>query len=79
MQSAAPELIDLSKEDPRTLERYGVNRADPPIKAERGGGAGQYKAFATNCLLARRLVERGTRFVNLVHASGITIPISTMS
>jgi hypothetical protein len=69
MQSAAPELIDLSKEDPKTLERYGVNRDDPPVKADRGGGAGQYKAFATNCLLARRLVERGVRFVNVVHAS----------
>jgi hypothetical protein len=69
MQSAAPELIDLSKEDPRVLERYGINRKEPDLKAERGGGAGQYKGFATNCLLARRLVERGTRFVNLVHAS----------
>lgn len=69
MQSAAPELIDLSTEDPKTLERYGVNRLDPPIKAQRGGGPGQYKAFATNCLLARRMVERGVRFVSLMHAS----------
>ena len=69
MQSAAPELIDLSKEDPKTLEAYGVNRGEPDIKATRGGGPGQYKGFATNCLLARRLVERGVRFVNVVHAS----------
>jgi hypothetical protein len=69
MQSAAPELIDLSKEDPKTLEAYGVNRPDPDIKATRGGGPGQYKSFATNCLLARRLVERGVRFVSIMHAS----------
>jgi len=69
MQSAAPELIDLSKEDPKTLEAYGVNREDAKIKADRAGGPGQYKSFATNCLLARRLVERGVRFVNVVHAS----------
>jgi hypothetical protein len=69
MQRAAPELIDLSKESPKTLERYGVNRPDPPMKAERAGGPGQYRGFATNCLLARRLVERGVRFVNVLHAS----------
>ncbi|MEO6789122.1 MAG: DUF1501 domain-containing protein, partial [Chthoniobacteraceae bacterium] len=53
MQSAAPELIDLSKEDPKTLEAYGVNREDANIKASRSGGPGQYKSYATNCLLAR--------------------------
>jgi hypothetical protein len=69
MQSAAPELIDLSSESPETLEMYGVNREEPKIKAARAGGPGQYTNYATNCLLARRLVERGVRFVNLVHAS----------
>lgn len=69
MQSAAPELIDLKGESAATLESYGVNRSDPPIKAARGGGPGQYKAFATNCLLARRMVERGVRFVSIMHAS----------
>ena len=69
MQSAAPELIDLSKEDAKTLEAYGVDREDPPIKADRAGGPGQFRAFAKNCLLARRLVERGVRFVNVIHAS----------
>lgn len=69
MQSAAPELIDLSDESPETLAMYGVDRGEPAIKASRGGGPGQYKNYATNCLLARRLVERGVRFVNLVHAS----------
>jgi hypothetical protein len=69
MQSAAPELIDLSKENPKTLEAYGVNREDPNIKADRAGGPGQFAAFGKNCLLARRLVERGVRFVNVIHAS----------
>ena len=69
MQSAAPELIDLSGETQATLDMYGVGRQDPEIKAHRGGGPGQYDLFARNCLLARRLVERGVRFVNIIHAS----------
>lgn len=69
MQSAAPELIDLSQEDKSTIEEYGLNRTEPDIKAHRGGGKGQFRQFATNCLLARRLVERGVRFVSLFHAS----------
>lgn len=69
MQTAAPELIDLSKEDPKTLAMYGVDRKDLDVKATRGGGPGQYKSFASNCLLARRLVERGVRFVSIMHAS----------
>jgi hypothetical protein len=56
MQMAAPELLDFSKETPATLSMYGV---------EEGPG----KQFATNCLLARRMVERGVRFVMLTHAS----------
>jgi hypothetical protein len=69
MQTAAPELIDLSQETKRTLDMYGVDRDEPELKASRGGGQGQYAAFAKNCLLARRLVERGVRFVQLNHAS----------
>ncbi|MEY4393207.1 MAG: hypothetical protein RL595_456, partial [Planctomycetota bacterium] len=53
MQSSAPELIDLSREDQRTLELYGPDVAKP--------------SFARNCILARRLVERGVRFVQLYH------------
>jgi hypothetical protein len=53
MQTSAPELIDLAREDRRTLELYG---------AEPGR-----VSFANNCLLARRLVERGVRFVQLYH------------
>jgi hypothetical protein len=69
MQAAAPELMDLSGESKQTLEAYGVDREDPKIKTDRGGGPGQFRAFARNCLLARRLVERGVRFINLYHAS----------
>ena len=69
MQSATPELMDLSGESAATLEAYGLNRKDPKIKTDRGGGPGQFRAFARNCLLARRLVERGVRFINLYHAS----------
>src|SRR5579863_4618571 len=56
MQMAAPELLDFSKESPETLEMYGVNNATT-------------RPYATNCLLARRMVERGVRFVMLMHAS----------
>ena len=68
MQSAAPELIDLSGESPRTLEMYGVDRPEP-FRGGRGYRKGVFRSFATNCLLARRLVERGVRFVNVYHAS----------
>ncbi len=53
MQTSAPELIDLAGESPATLALYG---------AEPGR-----VSFANNCLLARRLVERGVRFVQLYH------------
>jgi hypothetical protein len=69
MQAAALELNDLASESQQTLDMYGVDREDPPIKVRRDGGPGQYRDFATNCLVARRLVERGVRFVNIFHAS----------
>jgi len=69
MQSAAPELIDLSDESAATLAAFGVDRPDAPDNNYRGGGRGVFKSCASNCLLARRLVERGVRFVNLYHAS----------
>ena len=53
MQSSAPELMDVSKETPQTLAMYGAEPGKP--------------SFANNCLLARRLVERGVRFVQLYH------------
>jgi uncharacterized protein (DUF1501 family) len=70
MQAAAPELIDLSDETQETRELYGVDRLeDEGMKSGRGGGKGSMAAFSTNCLLARRLVERGVRFINIFHAS----------
>jgi hypothetical protein len=53
MQSSAPELADLSGESAETLALYGAE----PGRA----------TFANNCLLARRMVERGVRFVQLYH------------
>jgi hypothetical protein len=57
MQSAAPEAVDLSQESERTREEYGFNR---PECAE----------FARRCLLARRLVERGVRMVQIYCGAG---------
>ncbi|MBO0696814.1 MAG: DUF1501 domain-containing protein [Zavarzinella sp.] len=53
MQTSVPELMDLSKESKETLDLYGTK-----------GGDG---SFAANCLLARRLAERGVRFIQLYH------------
>ena len=64
-----PSFIDLSQESQQTLDEYGVTRAEPEKQNFRGGGPNVYKQFATNCLLARRLVERGVRFITLMHAS----------
>jgi hypothetical protein len=69
MQAAAPDLLDLSGESKTTLDDYGLGRPDDDVKAARAGGKGQFHQFALNCLLARRLVEQGVRFVNLFHAS----------
>lgn len=69
MQTAAPELIDLSAESKQTVEAYGLNRAEPKDFNGRGKQGDTYKSFARNCLLARRLVERGVRFINIVYAS----------
>jgi hypothetical protein len=55
MQTSAPELMEVQKETPATLESYGVKPGEP--------------SFAANCLLARRLVERGVRFVQLYHTT----------
>ncbi len=69
MQMAAPEVMDIAKEPKHILEMYGAqpgfvpasDSADDPRVAYRGTDA----AFANNCLLARRLVESGVRFVQL--------------
>ncbi len=54
MQASVPELTDLSAESAATFDRYGPESKKPGT-------------FAANCLLARRLVERGVRFVQLYH------------
>ncbi len=70
MQMAAPELIDVSDESERTLEAYGVNRREgEQWSPKRNGGPDEFQSFAFNCLLARRLVERGVRYVNIYHAT----------
>jgi len=53
MQASAPELIDLSGEPKHILEMYGAEPGKP--------------SFANSCLLARRMVERGVRFVEIFH------------
>ena len=53
MQTSVPDVMDISKEPPSVQEKYGAT----PGRA----------SFANNCLLARRLVERGVRFVQLYH------------
>lgn len=55
MQTSAPELIDLKGESEATLKLYGIDKDTP--------------SFARNCLLARRLIERGSRFVQLYHTN----------
>ena len=54
LQTSAPELMDLSRESKESLEMYGIK--DP-----------KESSYARNCLLARRLIERGVRFVQLFH------------
>ena len=53
MQSSVPELMDFSKEPRHVLDMYGAKQGDG--------------TYATNCLLARRLAERGSRFIHLYH------------
>src|SRR5262245_36348474 len=53
MQTSSPELMDLSQESQETLDLYGATPGQP--------------SYGVNCLLARRLIERGVRFVQLYH------------
>ncbi len=55
MQTSGPELIDLKQESEATLHSYGIEKGQA--------------SFANNCLLARRLVERGVRFIQLYHTN----------
>jgi Protein of unknown function (DUF1501) len=54
LQTSAPELMDLSQESQETLNLYGCDPATP--------------SFARACLLARRMVQRGVRFINIYHS-----------
>ena len=53
MQSSVPDLMDVSKEPKHILDMYGAKPGDG--------------SFASNCLLARRLAEKGVRFIHLYH------------
>ena len=53
MQASVPGLLDMSKEPANVMEMYGATPGDG--------------SFASNCLLARRLAERGVRFIQLYH------------
>lgn len=64
MQSSAPELLDLSGESDATIQAYGLDRAEVTASGK-PGGPGFFGSFARNCLLARRMVERGVRFVTM--------------
>jgi hypothetical protein len=64
MQASAPEAVDLSKESPETRRLYGM---DDPVT----------EAFGRQCLLARRLVERGVRFVQLYSGSIVNQNVDT--
>lgn len=70
MQASLPELTDLSQESRKTFEDYGMYRLAPQdLRGWEGGRSRTYQDFSRNCLMARRLVERGVRFVNVYHAS----------
>lgn len=60
MQLSVPSIADLQCESPETLKSYGVDSADPLLAR-----------YARQCLLARRLVERGVRFIELSCVSGL--------
>jgi hypothetical protein len=63
LQLSAPEVSDLAREGHGVRERYGVNDKDPLVAG-----------FARNCLLARRLLERGVRFVQVFNGAYASVP-----
>jgi len=66
LQATAPEALDLSQENPRTLQAYGLNEPKPSWHSLAQGPA----PFGRQCLIARRLVERGVRFVQIYSGGG---------
>jgi len=72
MQTALPDVLDLSKESAKTLEMYGINSRGPNRKGEaiaaenrKNAGGPNTDNFGRQCLMARRLVEAGVRFVEV--------------
>ncbi len=65
LQTTAPEALDLSQESPATIEMYGINQP----KTEHPLALGP-APFGRQCLIARRLVERGVRFIQIYHGGG---------
>jgi hypothetical protein len=65
MQETAPEALDLDQEDERTKEMYGLN--DPAGDHRLALAPG---VFGRQCLIARRMIERGVRFVQIFHGGG---------
>lgn len=64
MQMAAPDALDITKESPKTLEMYGI-RNDVTTWPTEINAAEEIDAFGRKCLAARRLLERGVRFVQI--------------
>jgi len=65
LQTSAPEALELSQESAATKERYGLNQPKPGHPLALGPAP-----FGRQCLIARRLVERGVRFVQIYHGGG---------
>lgn len=69
MQSAAPELLDLGQETKHTIDAYGLDRnlLDRVVASADNKPREVSRTFSKNCLLARRMIERGVRFVTIFH------------
>ncbi|MFM7920267.1 MAG: DUF1501 domain-containing protein, partial [Planctomycetaceae bacterium] len=59
MQTSVPQITDLNSESPHTLSMYGADDTSDPVRA----------GYARNCILARRLIEQGVRFVQLFNGA----------
>jgi hypothetical protein len=65
MQAALPKVLDISKEPAKTLQMYGIGRGGQAAGNRAGGGGTD--DFGRQCLMARRLVEAGVRYVEVCH------------
>lgn len=66
LQTEAPEALDLSQESAQTIEMYGINQPKPDWHSLAQGPS----TFGKQCLIARRLVERGVRFIQIYSGGG---------